>query len=124
MSVWRSERGVALALVLVVGILLSITVAVTLNVTGYRWYQASREQQRGQSFYAAEAAIQATFGLLHRGLLGDPATWPLVGSVRVRKLDSSTTPPMQSIGGKTIEVTLTYDPSKPGEIKIESLAKS
>ncbi len=55
------ERGIALVMALIVGILVSITVAVVLNIASYRLHTSSSQQRRGASFYASEAGIQMAF---------------------------------------------------------------
>lgn len=68
MAVRPSERGVALALVLVVGVLLSVTTMVLLQVVGFRFQGVESQRRRDAGFYAAEAAIQMTFPKLNRQL--------------------------------------------------------
>ena len=75
------EHGVALAIVLVAAMLVSITAAVALNVTGFRLHRTQLMQRKGDAYYAAEAGIQAAFHKLSRAprlppFQADPDTWP------------------------------------------------
>ena len=59
-----SERGVALALVLVVAVLLSITVMAVLQTVGLRFFSGESQRHRDATFYTSEAGIQLALSKL------------------------------------------------------------
>jgi len=68
-------------MVLVATMLVSITVAVALNVASLRLHSTQLAQQKGNAYYAAEAGIQMVFSKLGRvprppPFDTDPNTWP------------------------------------------------
>lgn len=64
----RSERGMALAMVLAVGLLLTITTTVLLRTVGFQFHSVESQRRRDAAFYAAEAGIQAVWVKLQRQL--------------------------------------------------------
>ena len=73
----RSERGVALAIVLITGILVSVTAAVALNVASDRFNSTTSQRLKDTNFYAAEAGLQMAMVKLTRRIppFDDPAAW-------------------------------------------------
>src|SRR3989338_4516276 len=64
----QSERGVALALVLVVGVLLSVTTIALMQVVGFRFQGVESQRRRDAEFYAGEAGLQMTYPKMTRQL--------------------------------------------------------
>lgn len=74
-----SERGVALAIVLVAGVLVSLTAAIALNATGLRLHMTRSQVRHGDNYYASEAGVQIVWIKLERQIPPfdtDPGTWP------------------------------------------------
>ncbi len=102
------ERGVALAMVLVAAVLVSITAAIALNVSGHRLHRAQMLQQHDTTYYADEAAMQWVFIKIGKNLPPFNTPWA-VNAVR-------TEPQPLIIGGRsvTISVTRVADNTVPG----------
>lgn len=85
MSNRSSERGVALALVLVVSVLLSITVMAVLQTVGLRFFGGENLRHRDAAFYTSEAAIQMALSKLTHQIppFNNQDTWA-VGAANAR----------------------------------------
>ncbi len=64
----HAERGMALAMVLAVGLLLTITTMALLRTVGFQFHSVESQRRRDAAFYAAEAGIQAVWVKLQRNL--------------------------------------------------------
>lgn len=109
------QRGNALAMVLIVGVLVTLTAAITLNVTGYRWRASALDMQRLQAFAAAEAGMQEVIARLTTGAKlpspptpnpcdGKPlfdGTWDTLNECAAYRV-------AEAINGKQVTITITY----------------
>lgn len=73
----QNESGFALAMVLVLGILVSITAAIALNTSGFRLRMTQRDENRMGAFYLDEAVVRLALQKLGAGIppFDSPATW-------------------------------------------------
>ena len=93
------ERGVALAMVLVAAVLVSITAAIALSVSGHRLHRAQMLQQHDTSYYVDEAGMQLAFIKLAKNL--PPFNTPPVWNVNAVRTEAVT------IGGRAVTISVT-----------------
>ncbi len=93
------ERGVALAMVLVAAVLVSITAAIALNVSGHRLHRAQMLQQHDTTYYVDEAGMQWAFIKLGKNLppFNTPPGWG-VNAVRTETV---------TIGSRSVTISVT-----------------
>ena len=72
-----SERGIALALVLLAGMLLSISAAVAITAASHRFQSMSSQRGRDLTFYAGEAGLQLAVIKLQGAIppFNNPGLW-------------------------------------------------
>lgn len=114
-----TQRGFALASVLVVGTIVSTTVVLALNMAGHRVHDTGLQQQRETSFHVAEGGVALAFAKIRRNIpFQDRDTrkliWayelPASGSVAQRSVTEQVT-----VDNRTVTVTVTRDERQPPE---------
>ena len=117
----RSERGVALAIVLITGILVSMTAAVALNVASARFNSTTGQRLKDTNFYAAEAGLQMAMVKLTRRVppFDNPAVW----RDDHRKVDPDTFPDESDtyvINGQNVTVTINRIATNPDRFRLNA----
>ena len=117
----RSERGVALAIVLITGILVSMTAAVALNVASARFNSSNSQRLKDTNFYAAEAGLQMSIVKLTRRVppFDNPAAWRDDN----RRVDADAFPDESetyAINGQNVTVTINRISTNPDRFRLNA----